>query len=399
MPIREGPDTIDRPVRGRERLTHVDALRGVALLGILVVNLLAFSGPSFLHVDPLSYWEGAGRWLEWAVLVTSEGAFYTIFSVLFGWGFGRWMRTRGVEAVGRFARRLAWLLAIGLVHLFLIWTGDILTHYALIGFVLLAFSSTGARGSALWGLGMWAVGVLIFSAAPADPDPGGADRWATLYGDGTLAAILEERIERGASVVLSAVAYLPLLLGLFLLGSALAKSRAFESVPRERPARAWWARSLLITLPVGVTLKGAYGAQLLAGDESRRLLLSTSLGGPMLGLAYLALLNLAFTAPERPRWVASLEAALAAAGRTALTVYLSQSVVMTLFFFGYGLGLYGRVGPSVGLPIALGLFALQVAIARWWLTRFRFGPVEWLWRSLTYGRPQPWRRRGGSDEV
>ncbi len=145
-----------------------------------------------------------------------------------------------------------------------------------------------------------------------------------------------------------------------------------------------------MTLP-----RDAHSTQLLAGDDSRRLLLSTSFGGPMLGLAYLTLLTLAFTGPERPRWIAALETSLAAVGRTALTVYLSQSVVMTLLFFGYGLGWYGRVGPAFGLPIVLGLFVLQVAIARWWLARFRFGPVEWIWRSLTYGRPQPWWRRGG----
>lgn len=374
-----------------ERLTHVDALRGVALLGILVVNLLAFSGPSFLYARPLTWWQGIDRWLEWGVLVTSEGAFYTIFSILFGWGFGRWMRTRGAEARVRFGRRLAWLLVIGLVHLFGIWIGDILTHYALIGFLLLPFAGMSARRTALWGLGLWTVGALLFAGAGSESGAGEAERWVELYGSGTVETILRARFEQAAVAVISVVAYLPLILGLFLLGAALAKSHAFERVAQRGTARAWWIRCAVLALPVGFALKAVYGTQLLAGGETQRLLLSTSLGGPILGIAYLALLSVWLTSPRRPAWVATLERSFAAAGRTALTVYLTQSIVMTAIFYGYGLGLYGRTGPSIGLPIAIALFAMQVLAARWWLARFRFGPVEWLWRSLTYGYLQPWR--------
>ena len=382
--------TIDRPVRARDRLTHVDALRGVALLGILVVNLLAFSAPSFLYTEPLSWWEGADRWVEWVVLVTAEGAFITIFSVLFGWGFGRWMRTRGAGAAGRFARRLAWLLVLGLVHMFGIWTGDILVHYALIGFLLLPFARAGARSLALAGVGFWVVGVLLFAGARGDEGSTESGRWVTLYGEGGFGTILTARLEQGESALWSVLAYLPLTLGMFLIGAALAKSRAFGGVVDSSFVRAWWRRGAWLALAGGVIFKARYGVQLLAGDTDR-LLLSTALGGPLLGLGYLAVLTLWFTG-DSGALVAATRGALAAAGRTALTVYLTQSVVMTLLFYGYGLGWYGRVGPAVGVPLALGVFAVQVVVARWWLARFRFGPVEWLWRSLTYGRPQAWRR-------
>jgi len=393
--------TLDRPVRGGDRLTHVDALRGIALFGILVVNLLAFSGPSFLHADPLTWWSGTDRWLEWSVLVLAEGAFYTVFSILFGWGFGRWFRDRGDDAAPRFARRLGWLLAIGLVHLFGIWAGDILTQYALIGFVLLPFASLGARALASWGAGAWAGGVLLFLGATAAGDPASSnpEPWVELYRNGGFGEILRARLEQGADVIASAVAYLPSVLGLFLIGAALAKSRAFERAGASQDARRAWRWGVAIALPVGLALKAAYAVRLLGEADTFRLVLSTSLGGPVLGFAYLGLATLAFTAPDRPGWAVGLERALAAAGRMALTVYLSQSIVMTLLFYGYGLGLYGRVGPSVGLPIALSLFVLQVLAARWWLQRFRFGPAEWAWRSLTYGSAQPWRTERRKDET
>ena len=388
----DSPATADRPVRGSERLTHVDALRGVALFGILIVNLLAFSGPSFVFVPPLSYWEGVDRWVEWGILFTSEGAFYTIFSVLFGWGFGRWMRTRGTESTGRFVRRLGWLLVIGLVHMFGIWSGDILVQYALTGFLLVPFAAASARAMAGWAAGFWIAGVLLFLAASGAAVPDSWREMGRVYATGTFPEIVRVRLELGAQALLATIAYLPTVLGLFLLGAALAKARAFGTVVQPGPVRNAFVRSLIVTLPVGILLKGLYAADLLAADASRRLLLSTATGGPLMGLAYLALFTLWFTTAEPPAWSAALQRGLAAAGRMALTVYVMQSVIMTLLFFGYGLGWYGTVGPAVGLPIAVGVFAVQVLAARWWLARFRFGPLEWLWRTLTYGTPQPFRR-------
>ena len=385
------PVTVARPVRGSERLTHVDALRGVALLGILVVNLLAFSGPSFTFVRPLSYWDGADRWVEWAILITSEGAFYTIFSVLLGWGFGRWMRTRGTEATGRFMRRLGWLLAIGLVHLFGVWTGDILVQYALTAFLLLPFAAASVRIMVGWAAGLWIAGVLLFASGPGDISRGSAARWVALYSDGSFGEIFSARLEQGVQALSGIIVYVPIVLALFLLGAALAKARAFGDVVHPGPVRNWCMRSLILTLPAGVTLKAIYAADLLAGDASRRLVLSTTTGGPLLGLAYVALFTLWFTGAEQRAWSGALQTGLAAAGRMALTVYVTQSVIMTLLFFGYGLGLYGSVGPAIGLPIALGVFLVQVAFATWWLARFRFGPLEWAWRSLTYGEFQPFR--------
>lgn len=387
---------IDQPVRGEERLTHVDALRGFALLGILLVNLLAFSGPSFLYVPPLSWWQGLDRWVEWAVLVAAEGGFYTIFSVLFGWGFGRWMRKRGAAARKRFAQRLGWLLVIGLVHLFGIWVGDILTHYALIGFLLLPFATTSARATALWGAGFYALGIALFATVPADGPTQDAQALVALYGDGGFGAILAARAERGTAVVASVIAYLPIVLGLFLMGASLAKSRTFERVVEERAVRSTLGWATAAGLAIGLPLKAVYGVELLAGDDTQRLLFSTALGGPALGFAYLSAMTLWLTSATRSRWRGRIESALASAGRMALSVYLTQSIVMTLIFYGYGLGLYGVVGPASGVLLALALFTAQVAVARWWLARFRFGPAEWLWRSLTYGQPQPWR--GGDAE-
>ena len=388
------PTTLSAPAAPGERLVAIDVLRGVALLGILLVNMLAFSGPFGGNVVALSYWQGgADLAVEWAIMVFAEGVFYTMFSFLFGLGFGLQLsraEARGENATPRFRRRLLVLLGFGLVHLLLIWFGDILTHYALIGLLLLAFRNALPRTLWRWALGILALSTLIYLALGplaaqqlAATDPAGL---VQLYRDGNGAQILGERLELGFSIILSTPFLIPSLLWLFLLGLATSKLTLFENLAAHagllRRARA-------IALPVALVCKALFGWLLLARPGSGfTLALSTGLGGPALGIAYLTSLALLLSDPT---WLARLRP-LAAAGRMALSNYLAQSLVATLFFFGYGLGFYGRLGPATTILFTVGLFALQVVVSNLWLARFRFGLAEWLWRSLTYGRAQPWRR-------
>lgn len=393
------PPAGDRPLAGGERLQVVDALRGAALLGILLVNVLAFSGPSFLYGPPLGYWRGVDRWVEWGVLVLAEGAFYSIFSLLFGLGLGLQLRRRDpATALPRFRRRLWALLGIGLLHRVLIWLGDILTDYALVGFALTLLAGASVTALLLGGVALWGVSLLFalsfaLDAAPAAPLPGGAALWAQpwleLFGRGSWVELVAYRWEQLGPGLAGTLYLLPGLLGLFALGLALARLGVFQAPARHRPAI---RRLLWLTLPLALACKALYGAQLLAGETRWRLLLSTTGGGPLLGASYAALLTLAWSAEGRPAWLQRLADGLAAAGRMALTNYLAQSLLFTLLYYGYGLGLYGRLGPAAGEALALALFALQVGGSRWWLARFRFGPLEWLWRGLTYGRLPPLSR-------
>jgi uncharacterized protein len=390
------PATLSAPTGPGERLPAIDILRGAALLGILLVNMLAFSGPWIDEVTPLSYWSSpADRWAEWGVLVLAEGASYSAFSLLFGLGFALQLRRgerRDEAALPRYRRRLLWLLAIGLVHLLLIWFGDILTHYALIGLLLLPFARTPVVTLLRWSAALLALASLLYLAAggavTSDRLSGDAAELVRLYRDGGFGDILAQRLDDGITALIATPLLVPGLLWLFLLGFAAGRARLFSDLAGSAPLL---RRVRALALSVALVCKGLYGWLLLARpDNPFGLLLSTGLGGPALGLVYLSSLALLLSDPA---WLARLRP-LAALGRMALSNYLAHSLVFTLLFYGYGAGLYGRLGPATTLGFALGMIALQLTLSREWLARFRFGPVEWLWRSLTYGRAQPWRRGG-----
>jgi uncharacterized protein len=376
-------------------LAAIDTLRGVALLGILLVNMLAFSGPWLDEVTPLSFWSSpADRWAEWGVLVLAEGAFYSAFSLLFGLGFALQLRRgerRGEATLPRYRRRLLWLLAIGLVHLLLIWFGDILTHYALIGLLLLPFARTPIPTLLRWSAALLALASLLYLAAggavASERLTGDATALVHLYRDGAVGDILAQRLDDGVVALLATPLLAPGLLWLFLLGFAAGRAQLFTDL---RGAAPLLRRVRALAFPVALICKGLYGWLLLARpDNPFGTLLSTGLGGPALGIVYLTSLALLLSDPA---WLVRLRP-LATLGRMALSNYLAHSLVFTLLFYGYGAGLYGRLGPAITLWFALGVIVLQLALSRWWLARFRFGPVEWLWRSLTYSRAQPWRQR------
>lgn len=382
----DAPAPLTAPTAPGERQAGLDALRGLALLGVLLVNTLAFSGP-LQELGPLAWWtRPADRAVEAALLLAAEGAFYTLFSLLFGYGFGLQLvraEARGEAAVPRYRRRLGWLLAIGAAHLLLVWRGDILVAYALVGLLLPALRALPPgrllrRSVALLGLSalLWAGLGALLAAAPAPS----AD--VALYAEGSYGRLLRLRVADAGAQLLALPFLAPGLLGLFGLGLAAARLELARAPERHR---ALLRRVVTVALPVGLAGKALYAALLLSGlGLAGQVGVSQGLAGPALGLAY--------GAWWLPRLARRPPPALAALGRMALTNYLAQSVVMTLLFFGYGLGLYGRLGPAASVPLALGLYALQLALSSWWLRRWRYGPMEWLWRSLTYGRPQPMRR-------
>lgn len=368
-------------------------MRGVALLGIFTVNMLFFSSPAG-YFGLTRTWPGElNWWLEAAVRTFFQGAFYALFSFLFGLGFALQLR-RGRAALPRFRRRLLVLLGIGALHASLIWYGDILLSYAAAGFVLapFAFRRTGVviAGAALFFtlssgsyLGFWDLGFA------------GRAPWLTLaafdrtFGEGTYPEVVAYQLRLLGREVLNFPSFLPTVLWLFLLGLLAGRHEVFA-----RPNRRLWLWVLAAALPLALIFKGFYATWLLTGTRHPfSLAFSFALGGPALMFVYLALLNLLLA---RARWRQRL-GFFGAAGRMALSNYLAQSLICTLIFNGYGLGYWGELGLTVTLPLALAIFALQAVFSVLWLRHFRFGPAEWVWRSLTYGAPQPLRHaRAGS---
>jgi len=410
------------PVQQAERIQIVDILRGFALFGILLVNMALFSHPFqtiLFPVDPAMPWYD--RAATWLIHFAGEGKFYSLFSLLFGLGLTLLMdriQARGGRFVPLYLRRLLVLLVIGAIHASLIWMGDILIMYALIGFLLILFRKARPRTLLIWAIILIAI-PLLFSAgatglvglgrsvpegaaqinqAFAQVEAGFAADLARanrVYAAGNFLEITAQRVYDYSSIGLTSFWALGFnVLAMFLIGVWFGKQHVFQDLEANRPR----FRTLLIWgLALGLVGNAIYATLIMSlprFDMSWTLVLATvaqGIGAPLLCLAYIsALALLALT----PAWGARLKV-LAPVGQMALTNYLMQSIICTLIFYGYGLGLFGKVGPAVGILLTVVIYLIQIPISHWWMKRFRYGPAEWLWRSLTYLKPQPMRIASG----
>ncbi|WP_347402636.1 DUF418 domain-containing protein [Corallococcus macrosporus] len=398
------------PVSSQERVELVDALRGFALCGVFVSNsFLWFGGRNLLPPEQL---RALGSPLPELVtgalfLFFVAHKFLNLFGFLFGLGFSiQLSRTeaRGASHVPVHLRRMGVLFCIGAVHLLALWMGDILHLYALAGLLLLLFA--GKTDRTLWRWVVVLLGVmppLVLALQLWGPE-------VTAHApESALRAELLAALSSGSVWTAQAgnaryvwetwfssprvLIWLTLILGRFLLGLLAGRHRLLQDVERHRPLlrrMLWWGLCVGGLLNAGGLLAFQLRAQGLDPASHTGLFLLTAfqeLGYASLGAAYLAGFALLF---QRERWRRAL-GVLSPVGRMALTNYLMQTVLSLWLYNGWGLGLIGRVPPSHCVGIALVLFAVQVLLSHAWLKHFRFGPAEWLWRSLTYGRLQPLR--------
>jgi uncharacterized protein len=403
------------PITSSERIEVVDILRGFALFGILLVNMALFKAPWMPGLPPATTSVSAiDQLAAWAIDLFATGKFFTLFSFLFGFGFAMQMlraQERGAPFVARFTRRLLVLLAIGLTHALLIWYGDILVSYALLGFVLILFRNRSPRALLIWAAALLILATLLIGATTALNEMSQSipearaqiaqveaemlaqsreehARDIAIYGGGSYFAIVAERAQDYQAALFGLLFMFAPILAMFLLGLYAGKRRILHDVEAHlallRRVRFWGLllgftfSALAVLAQARLSMFGALLAEIL----------HFSLVGPVLSMGYAATIVLL---ARDARWRARL-APLGAAGRMALTNYLMQSLICTTIFYGYGLGLYGQVGAAIGIALAVVIYALQIPFSAWWLARFRFGPAEWLWRSLTYGRRQPMRR-------
>ncbi len=401
------------PVSANERLEEVDLLRGWALLGILLVNMNFFSWPLFTIFLKRQWENPADLWAEIGIGLLAQGKFYTLFSFLFGFGFSMFLlkgERQGQRALGVFARRLLVLMAIGVVHAILIWAGDILLLYSLVGFVLFLFRKARPRTLLIWWLILtlapsllMGVGVLAASLNPAvavDMQKDGAEQAAAfrviveeglrVYPAGSFAEITRIRSLELYSFYQFMVFFAPGVLAMFLLGLYAGKQgilhRVSEHLPLFRKLCLW---GFLLGAPLSaVAVWGMYHSNMLVPSPIGLMgALAGAIGAPLLGLAYASFWVLFYQKAEwKPRLLPMRQM-----GRMALTTYLLQSVICVTAFYGTGFGLYGRYGPAFTLPFVFAIYFAEMALSVWWLKRFQFGPAEWLWRSLTYGKLQPMR--------
>jgi len=423
------------PVAPTERISSVDVLRGVALLGILTMNVLAFAWPFAGYDNPIhSGGDTLPNRISWAVNhVLFSGKMMTLFSMLFGAGLvlmGDRAEARGVSILGVYYRRIFWLLVIGLIHAYLIWSGDILVWYAACGFLLYPFRKLSASRLLVLGTAILLFSALVFfgfgigmsfmrnqaQSVLAKEEAGETlteEEQATLEGWFEMSEMFDPTAEqfeeaiatyrsgyiaivrhRAPEVLMMHLMFLPIL-GLWmagsrmLLGMGLMKLGVFSA---QRSTR-FYVRMALIGYAIGLPLVilGGWDMWVHDFDQIRAMMAGGTLsylGTVPVALGHAAVVML-ICKYDLVGW---LRNRLAAVGRMALTNYLVQSLIGVTLFHGFGLGLFGKVDrPGLWL-VVLGIWALQLWYSPRWLSRYRFGPVEWLWRSLTYGKLQPMTR-------
>ena len=379
----------------------LDALRGVAVLGILVINVRVFSMPETTLLNPTVYgdFSGVNYWAWLVGHVFAELKFITVFSALFGAGIVLFIESKnrkGQPALRLHYRRTAWLILIGLGHAYLLWYGDILVAYGVCGLALVFAHDWEPRTQA--GLGLLFLLVTPALEVFAGLTVGGeaiASQWApaeatlraevATYRSGWIEQLdhrVPTAIDRQTTGFLGGTFWR--VGGTVLLGMALYK---WGVLTGERSTRLY--RRLVAGGVVGVATVLAGVWYIEANEWSAGAALFwrqfNYVGSLLVAGGYVGLVTLyARRRPDGP-----VTRAFAAVGRTAFTNYLLQSVVATTVFYGHGLGLFGAVSRAEALGMVVAFWAIEILVSVAWLRRYRFGPVEWVWRTLTYGERQP----------
>lgn len=426
------------PIAGQQRITALDTLRGVAVLGILVMNIYAFAMPFPAYSNPLlmggTEWYNLGTWFATHILFDQK--FMSIFSMLFGAGIvllAERVEQRNAAFGPFFLRRQFWLLVIGAAHAYLVWMGDILFHYALIGMLAFLLRRLSPRklivvaclllpvapllsiGGAAYmaDVRMRVAGIeaeLAAGDAATEEQQAAIDEWAEIEPfvspgqqqlDEDLAAYLGSysdvlRFRAPTVAVLQVDVTLFFFIwrvgGLMLLGMALMKLGILSGL--REPA--FYRRLMLAGYATGLPLT-VLSAYLLSARQWDGLFLFGAgglpnyLGSILVALGHIAAVMLLV----KNGTCRTLMSRFTAVGRMALSNYLLHSLVLTTVFYGYGFGAYGSVPRAAQMLFVAALIGLQLLYSPTWLRHFRFGPAEWVWRSLSYWRLQPMRRAAG----
>jgi uncharacterized protein len=382
------------PIAPSDRIASIDIVRGVALFGVMAINVVTVFRVSIFErflPDGLD-----GTWLDRALysilMVGIDLKAFALFSLLFGIGLA--IQYDHLSASSRrtalLVRRLAFLMLIGAAHLILIWNGDILFEYAIAGFVVLPFLFCRLRVLTLVGTALLALFLVASFLPEIVPMPSRA--WMTqnvaeamrIYGSGSFAEVSAFRVHELPGFLPLHVFMFPRTLALMLIGAAAWRADLLRAGSRA-------SQSLPLVASIGLLAGGllavsqANGWQRLGWREELSL---ERLSTVLLACGYGATIVWATNGARAQKllaWAAPI-------GRMAFTNYLMQSVIFGWVFYGYGLGLFGTLGVTAALAIGIGVYILQVIFSAYWLQHFLYGPVEWLWRSAMYGTRQPlWR--------
>ncbi|MFJ4873389.1 DUF418 domain-containing protein [Streptomyces sp. NPDC088757] len=380
------------------RLSDIDALRGFALCGILLVNVTfmasAYQGTG---VDDPAFGSALDTVVRFTTEVFFETKFYLLFSFLFGYSFTLQLASAdrdGATFLPRLLRRCAGLFALGLCHALLLFPGDILTTYAVLGLILLAVHRIRPRTAVRAAIALFtitAAGYLLLAWALAATKGGGIDtaavteqgRQATQALQGNATSVIGAHLRQMPDVVVMLVLFqAPAAFAAFLLGLAAGKRRVLTDLTHYTPVLRRLQQTGF-TIGIAGGLVWAHASHGYSGTAYQLLALAVDVvTAPLLAAAYAATVLRALAGPHGRQ----MTALLAPAGRMTLTNYLAQSLVLAFVFTGYGAALVGRLSPALATLTALTLFALQLVVSRWWLAHHSYGPAEWALRTVTLAR-------------
>jgi len=404
------------------RIATLDIVRGIAVMGILAMNIVAFAMPFQAYMNPLAYGtESAADIASWAFnFVFIDGKMRGLFSFLFG--ASMLLVIERAEASGRSPAathysRMFWLLIFGLLHFYFIWFGDILAGYAMIGMIAYLFRGLGDRALVRWGIGLLAVQLIVFAslaggmfylqsqAALPNPPAEAVAEWQELQSQlgplagpalaskiglftGPWAGIVAHNLKEPLDPFVELLMFGWDTLAYFLFGMVALRNgflRGEWSDPSYRKAA-------LIGFGIGIPAYAVLGFIVYRSGFDIPTVIATVMAAtvpfrPLMVVATAALIVLL------TRRGGALVERIAAAGRAAFSNYLGTSILMTALFYGWGFGLYGSLSRVELWGVVLGMWLIMLLWSKPWLERFQYGPLEWLWRSLSRRQVQPLRRR------
>ncbi len=397
------------PISPKQRIQSIDVLRGFAVLGILIMNIQAFSMIFSAYDNPNAYgdFNGINKWVWMINHVFADVKFMSIFSILFGAGIvlmTQNLESKGIMSKGLHYRRMMWLLIFGFLHAYLLWFGDILVAYALVGMIAFLFRRKTPKtllivgGSLIiipfllslffsWSMSYWPEENIQQTLKQWQPNNEVIDHNLLIYRGGWIDQ-MENRIPLAITVQTFAFFMYSLwrVWGLMLIGMAFYKLNILTA----KRSTKFYLSFLIIGILVGyfLVILGMV-KNFEAGWTMEYSMFKGKLynywGSIFVCFAYISLVMLCC----KSGLLTGLKNLLSAVGRMAFTNYILQTLICTTIFYGHGFGFYGKIERSGQILIVFAIWIFCILFSYFWLKYFRYGPLEWIWRSLSYRRLQP----------
>ncbi|WP_338753359.1 DUF418 domain-containing protein [Bacillus sp. FJAT-52991] len=396
------------PISVKDRLATIDMLRGFALLGIIIANIVWFLYPVYLQQDPTfknewtSFWDQSDYTAQSLLSMFVDGKFIMLFSMLFGFGMVIMQERTAAKQLnfwGIYSRRLIALFIFGCIHAYFIWFGDILTDYAILGLFLLFIHKLKPKTMLIISITLYSLLFILTTVGSLSVDPAAMtikiseedqkliQSTIEVHQNGSIQELVEANIEErtyytmrnGLYALYSGNPLIYLLANLhflliFMFGAAVAKKKWVHHFQQHRKG---FFITWLITLIAGGTLNWVLPFVV---ENQQAVQTIQYVSSPLITIFYaISLIFIYHTVKGKKvlHW-------LTFPGRMAFTNYISQSIICTFLFGPFAFGVYGKLHLTTGIMIAIAIYVFQVFFSKWWLSKFRYGPLEYVWRSITY---------------